>query len=308
MNLLINGTINEIVKLARKKRILIVALLSTILIIGIFIYRHLTGAVAQNPWTIQVTSQLRLDQTSYSSAPVFFKAELLNKIKFLQYELNHNVSVNQHPSPFFANLVGPFFILLLPLFVIILGGDIINGEVTDGTMKAMLLRPLGRKKIYMAKSLALVIILFFIEIYQEILIYIGDLSFGEWNPFSGSVLLGYEKIHGMIQLSSLYTLPTWLVILIAHGLALITIVCMISIILMISTLIRNPAISVTTSVVLLFLFPILTSQYNLNWINDYTPYRKFDLVSQLTGYGGMIPNPLNLYVMMVLLLLWSILT
>ncbi len=302
MNLVRQGMINEIYKLQGKRRILIAMVLPTILILGSFVYMHVNRSSADHVFhrESQIRHELEQDQTAYSSVEPSLRASLHNQIQFMQYEVSNHVTQGLPNSPFLSNVSSFTISIIWPLIVIILGGDMISAEVSDGTMKSMLLRPLGRSRIYLSKFLTILLLCISIEIFLDILAYLGLVTFGHWNPFSGSVMLGYSLIGGLINVTALYTAPVWIMSIVALLLTIISMSSMISLVLMISTLLRNPAMATATSLLLILGSSILNLFVQLPLLN-FLPMNNYDLVSILQG--GM---PTTFSQALFLLIAWTL--
>ncbi|MHB1628791.1 MAG: ABC transporter permease subunit [Bacilli bacterium] len=303
--LLLYAIYNEMIKLYRKRRLFAAVLLPTILSVGIgvFAYFHLDVIRQSQNWESGVRIQLKSDQHAISLLPRSQQALERNQIRLFQYELLHHVPP-QPSGTGVSDTTGISMTLLFPLIIVILGGDIISGEVSDGTMKSMLIRPVGRSRIFLAKFLTLLILALAIRIYIDMIGYVISHSMiGGWNSFSAPILMGNIPRNGMVSIPGLHVWPTWLFILVGYGLNLLTMISVIGLVMLLSVLIRNPAMSVITSVIVIIIGGMANQLVNWNGLN-YLPMTNFDLVSQILGGG--ISNPIGLPTAVIVLLGWCI--
>jgi ABC-2 type transport system permease protein len=80
-----------------------------------------------------------------SFLPAFFITSIKQKLIFIALD-----SIN-YPSIILSILTN----LLLPLFIFMVSAELFSGEVADGTMKLVLIRPISRLKIFISKNIAI---------------------------------------------------------------------------------------------------------------------------------------------------------
>jgi ABC-2 type transport system permease protein len=83
--------------------------------------------------------------------------------------------------------------LLFPFFIAIITGDIVAGELSGGTMKLLLIRPVARWKIWLSKLLAAFIVSAVVVLYTGICVYVSlgaATKFGSWSAPMGQGIPG----------------------------------------------------------------------------------------------------------------------
>jgi len=282
-----NAFVNEVLKLVYRRRLLVAFLLPTILSLGlgIFAYSHAALIKQSENWRPSIQLQLNSDEHMLPLVPSSQIRQAQNQIQVLRYQLAHNVS-SQSTGPAASDATGISMTLVFPLVLIILGGDIISSELSDGTIKGILLRPLGRRKIFVSKFLAVLVIALLIRTYTDMLGYlISHCLVGGWLSFSTPVLMGDDIVNGMVNIAGLHVWPYWAFILLGYALNAVTMFSVSCVIMLISTVIKSPAMAVSTCVIT-FLVGGLLDQW-IPWDGlKYFPMSNLDLVAQVTGASG----------------------
>ncbi|PEL13692.1 ABC transporter permease [Bacillus sp. AFS017336] len=80
-----------------------------------------------------------------SFLPAFFISSIKQKLIFIAMD-----SID-YPSIILSILTN----LLLPLFIFMVSAELFSGEVADGTMKLVLIRPISRLKVFISKNIAI---------------------------------------------------------------------------------------------------------------------------------------------------------
>ena len=288
MNVLAGAVWNELLKLMLKKRLLAVMVIQTTLfmVVGGFALAHPNHYIQGNEWRSIVNAEIKALQAPSPTLSAIQVASDTNRTAFLHFELVHNASQTLSGLPGIAtsNVSGPIMVIIVVLMVV-MGADIVNGELADGTAKVLLLSQLGRGRILLSKSVALIALGLLISFYWtlfgtvlDVAIYHGNL--GDW---SQGVLVGVQARQGMVDLARLTVWPIWLYLTVGFSLNLISFSVASILIVAVSAVLRSP---VTTSGTLLVAMVggVLAQQF-FPWTGwRYMPFVNFDLVSHLVGF------------------------
>ena len=93
----------------------------------------------------------------------------------------------------FIYLTGGFSAALIPLGVCLIAGDLIAGELSGGTIKLLLTRPVSRWKIWIAKFVAATLASWAVMLYFFAAMYLATgfkLGFGHWSDPAMAMSLG----------------------------------------------------------------------------------------------------------------------
>lgn len=229
-------------------------------------------------WNIQLTQeadQLQQQLTSHFEMDHSEQETAEKHLSLIRYQLNNDIS----PSPKDAvhnimnNMKGVFIKLILPVLLIIVGGDIFSSEFSNKTLKLSLLRPVGRTNIVFAKWMWLVAIssLILLMIYTFSFVLNLKNGLGNW---TGPVVI-FQNSPSVIS--------GWLYLLIGLLSNLLVITCYASFILFVSYFIRSVGIS-SALLLSIFIFSslLLELQHKLPPIR-YLFFNHTDLLAQLDG-------------------------
>lgn len=96
------------------------------------------------------------------------------------------------------HMLGTIMNIIMPIFMIILVGDMFTAEYVNGTLKLPLLHPVSRMKLITAKAIALIIPVFVLTIFSIIISYLlGSIYFG-WGDIFIFEDVEYSTIAGII--------------------------------------------------------------------------------------------------------------
>jgi ABC-2 type transport system permease protein len=161
--------------------------------------------------------------------------------------------------------------LFLPIAVAVLGGDAVAGEASTGTLRYLLIRPVGRSRLLVAKLVALT---------AFVLVAIVAVLGTSW--ITGELLLGSGSTSGVTSLSGTTLTPVQIAARLAASLAYITISMLgvAAIALFLSTVTTSPlgatlgALAVLVASQLLItlgaagsIAPYLPTRYWLSWVD-----------------------------------------
>lgn len=253
---------NEILKLWRRRRVLIVFAIMTaiISIVAFGQYRQLQRQQDRN-WRIQtqerlarIENRLRRPDTNPSWARA-----LRAESNRLQFHLERGIDPERPTAPFFArHFADAAGYLLLPLLIAILASDIVSAEKSEGTDRLLLTRPVRRWKVLFSKLLALVF-------YTTLVLAVGGLlawmiSSLALDPrgWEAPTFTGFQVSEEGVEMSGVRQLPLWLDLVVAYGLEWFALLTVAFISLMLSVLFRSSTASIGTMMAFLIAGTILT--------------------------------------------------
>ncbi|HJV47337.1 MAG TPA: ABC transporter permease [Bacillota bacterium] len=240
---------NEMLKLIRKKRFVVI-LLVILFIISIFTYaqyrttQNALQRLGTTDWRTTLQQQITDAQNrmSNSNGPSMIRQSLKIRLAQQQYYLDHNINPNAPGAPTFIRTFGGQAVtLLIPLLIMVATCDIVSSEYGGGTIKMLLTRPVRRWKILLSKYITMILsvsAIVFIVVATAFFIPGMVFGFSGWNM---PVLSGFSATSGSLNTSQVHLLPQWQYLLMEYG--LIWFVCVIvgTLSFMVSVLIRTTA-------------------------------------------------------------------
>ncbi|MGL5972931.1 MAG: ABC transporter permease subunit [Oscillospiraceae bacterium] len=205
--------------------------------------------------------------------------EIQNKIDVTNYKINNNIDFNiDYKDQISSSVTSSFMefgIFFLSVILIIVAGSTISNEISTGSIKSLIISPMKRSKIYSAKVLSIVtfgiacLIILYITLMFAIKVFWGDLTM---NPFttvlSGKVVEINFYLYQFILLTIKYSSVLFFAIFA----------------LMLSTITRNTAISVSISIASLFAGAVVTQALNFldssDWVK-FLPYANLNLETKI---------------------------
>jgi ABC-2 type transport system permease protein len=305
---------NEIIKLMRKKRLLVVFLILLVLI-PIFTYAQLRVTaqtqkqLGTTDWKVALRQQINdtTNRLSSSRVPDEWKQWMKVRVQQQQYYLEHNINPTAPNAvtftrEFMSNSVN----LFIPLLIVIIASDLVSGEVTSGTIKLLLTRPIKRWKILTSKLITLFLFVSIVVFLTGSMAYgISGIVFG-YGGWAYPVLTGFQITGETVDTSTVHSLPQWQYILMEYGLAWYACLAVACISFMVSVLMRSTAAGMGIMVAALIAGTILT-----NMVSSWESAKYFFMVNlNLTDYlsGTLPPIPgMNLSFSMITLGVWSLL-
>jgi ABC-2 type transport system permease protein len=246
---LINLIENEMLKLVRKKRFLVITLV-VLVIISIFTYAQYrtTQTAIQKSGTTDwrtilqqqiVDAQNRMSNSRNSND---MRQALKIRIAQEQYYLDHNINPNAPGAPTFMRTFGGQAVsLLLPLLIMVATCDIVSSEYSGGTIKMLLTRPVRRWKILLSKYIAMILSVSAIVLIVVAAAYlIPGMIFG-YDGWTMPVLSGFSVSSGDLNTSNVHLMPQWQYLIMEYGLVWYVCVVVGTLSFMVSVLIRSTA-------------------------------------------------------------------
>ncbi|GIP36172.1 ABC transporter permease [Paenibacillus sp. J2TS4] len=235
---------NENMKIYRRVRTWIFIGLLVGTVITIFLLSRATEANLDWQKQLHSTNQYLQSELADPTVSDFEKQELRNELAINEYRLEHN-----YPPMDEATLWGTVegYTLLIPLitlFTVIIAADSVAREYSWGTMKLLLVRPVTRSRILLAKYLsALMFALIMLALLFISSMLIGGIQFG----FGGAVPPHLSVVDGVVRESS-----TLLYLLQVYGLKSVHLLMIVTFAFMISTLFKSGSLATALSIILMF--------------------------------------------------------
>jgi ABC-2 type transport system permease protein len=310
---LINLIQNELLKIVRKRKMVVVILIMAVLI-SMFTYaqyreqERIQETLGTTDWRTSlqqdiINKQNRLNSTGISEE---WKQQLQISIKQQQYYLDHDINPSEPGAPSFVREFLQHAIqLLLPLLVMIIAADIVSSEHSAGTVKLLLTRPVKRWKILLSKYITLILSVSFLIMSFAVLSYcISGLIFG-YSGWSAPLLTGFKIESGELSTASVHLIPQWRFLLMVFGLAWFVSLVVGTLSFMLSTLIKSTAAGMGVMLACLIAGMILT-----NMVSSWESAKYLFMVNLTpTMYltGGTPPiEGMTLGFSLMVLLLWGI--
>ncbi len=168
---------------------------------------------------------------------------------------------------------GGFAQLLFPLLIAVIVGDIVAGELTEGTLKLLLIRPVSRWKIWLSKLIAAFFVSVALVCYSALCIYVALGAASGFGSFSTPALAEGGSSYAVVTLR-------------AYGLEMISLLSVVSVFLLISTVAENGVAAVGLcmgmTVICSICMPILHFFSSTKWI-EYTFFEQWQIAGQITN-------------------------
>lgn len=312
MSRLGNLIYNEMLKLVRKKR-LVVIMLVIVVLASLFTYAQYKSAVSiqkkvgSTDWHTQLQQQIvdtenRLSSHGGDSWDNYLKI----KVQQDQYYLNHNINPTTSDAVSFArNFIEEAISLLLPLLVMVVASDIVSSERSEGTIKLLLSRPVKRWRILLSKYLTLILAVSVVIVGAIVISYGVSgivLGYGGWYK---PVIGGFSIQNNQLITTNAHLIPQWSFLLMDAGLAWFVCLVVATLTFMLSVLIRA-----TAAVMGIMLAFLIAGAILANMVSSWASAKYFFMVNMnLTHYINGISPPIQgmtLGFSMTVLLLWGI--
>lgn len=310
---LIQLTYNEIEKMVRKKRILVITLILAVLI-PIFVYaqlqqtQELSERLGTSNWKTALQQEIVDQQNRLNSSgiPEEWKSFLKVQIDQQQYYLDNNINPTYPGAPTFIRELIEQSIgwLLLPLLIMVITIDIVSGERSEGTIKLLLTRPVKRWKILLSKYIAVNLLISFLIILYGLMAYLISGIVFSFKGWSVPILTGFQVQNGTLMTNNVQLIPQWEYILMAFGLAWFACMIIGTLSFMVSVLVRT-----TPAAMGIMLAALITGSVLSGLATSWSGAKYFFSVNlDLTDYlSGQLPliDGLNMEFSLIILSVWG---
>ncbi len=254
---------NEVLKLWKRRRFRLV-LLILVALIGIIVFAQVQGRKrfgSSKDWRIETQEHVaRMSNwLRQGRMPESQRRWVYFEISRLQYHLDHNVNPDEASGPLFtrgfANAASA--LLLLPLLALVFAADIVSSEFSEGTIKLLLTRPVGRSRVLASKLVALMLAISLTVLFGGIVAYLfGGLAYG-YRGWGAPVLTGFRISGETFDAASVRSVTLWKDTILVFGLAWFAAAAVGAIGFLTSVLLRSTAASMGTMFAALILGTIL---------------------------------------------------
>jgi len=281
---------NEVVKMLRKRRFLVVVLILAVLI-PIFTYAHYTSSktaeqqLGTQDWHALLQQQIIDEQNRLGSSrlPATYRQSIQAEIQQQQYYLNHNVNpAAPGAATFMREFASETIALFLPMLIIVIGVDMVSSEWADGTIKLLLTRPVRRWQVLASKYIALVLLIsLFVMIAGVLSCAISGIAFG-YGSWTLPIFVGFSAPDATVQ-TVIHSVPQWQYIIMSFGLAWYVCLAMGTISFLVSVLMRSGAAGMGIMMAALIAGNLLV-QLASSWPTiKYVAFVNLQLTDYLTG-------------------------
>lgn len=251
-------------------------LVLVVALVGVFT-KFVLDPASNADWKAQLTAENAQLEESVESAPMLEaqKRMLKERIALNEYRIEHDLAPIERDSLWGYMVDTTTFTGIAALFTIVIAAGMVASEFSWGTVKLLLIRPVSRTKVLLAKyvSTLLFALLMLVLLFSSSFLF-GILFFG----FSGAETpyLSYSN-GGVVELNMVSH------IIELFGFRSIDLIMMVTLAFMISTVFRSSSLAIGISLFLMFTGPQivqLLSQYD--WVK-YILFANTDLQQYTTG-------------------------
>jgi ABC-2 type transport system permease protein len=286
---------NEVLKLWKRRRFRLV-LLILVALIGIIVFAQVEGRrryASGKDWRIDTQEQVARYRNWLRRAqlPPTQRRWVQFEIARLQYHLDRNINPEEVSGPLFARgFANVASYLLLHLLAIVFAADIVSSEFSQGTVKLLLTRPVGRRRVLASKLAALMLAVGLTVLLGGVVAYLfGGLAYG-YRGWDAPVLTGFRLSGEAFDSSGVRAVPLWQDAILVFGLAWFSAATVGIIGFMTSVLLRTTAAAMGTMFAALILGTILP-RFASQWeFQKYLFVTSLPLPDYYTGSPPPIPG------------------
>lgn len=269
---------NENIKIYKRMGtwVMIGILVLVVALVGIFT-RFVLDPAGNADWKAQLSAENAQLSESMESAPMLEaqKRLLQERVALNEYRIEHDVAPIERDTLWGYMVDATTFTGIAALFTIVIAAGMVASEFSWGTVKLLLIRPVSRTKILLAKytSTLLFALLMLVLLFSSSFLF-GLLFFGfagaetPYLSYSNGRVIEHNMVTHIVQL---------------FGFRSIDLVMMVTLAFMISTVFRSSSLAIGISLFLMFTGPQLVqllSQYD--WAK-YILFANTDLQQYTTG-------------------------
>jgi ABC-2 type transport system permease protein len=301
---------NEVLKLLKRRRFRVVILI-LVALLGLIVFaqsRVRERVYSGKDWHVRTQERIASMQNWLRSGrmPTTSARWTRFEITRLQYHLDRDVDPEAISGPLFARgFANAASYLLLPLLALVFASDIVSSEFSQGTIKLLLTRPVGRARVLWSKVAALAIAISLTVACGAVVAYLfGGLAYG-YRGWGAPVLTGFRAGGESLDLSGVRALPLWEDALLAFGLAWFATLCVGMLAFLTSVLLRSTAAAMGTMFAALIVGTILPRLASSWEAQKYLFVTNLPLPDYYSGSPPPIPG-ITLPFAVVVLGVWAI--
>jgi ABC-2 type transport system permease protein len=242
---------NEVLKLLKRRRFRLV-LLILFALIGLIVFaqsRARERFIGSKDWRIRTQERVAGMQNFLRSGRAPATAQRWTRFEMgrLQYHLDRNIDPDAISGPLFtrgfANVSSH---LLFPLLALIFASDIVSSEFSQGTIKLLLTRPVGRSRVLFSKLSALVLAITLTVLAGGAVAYaIGGFAYG-YRGWGAPILTGFRAAGDVFDPSLVRAVTLWKDAVVVYGLAWFAALAVGALAFLTSVLLRSTAAAMGT--------------------------------------------------------------
>lgn len=270
---------NEQMKTWRKvSSWVMVGLMLSVLVLGAVIVKWIAAEEQHDDdWRTNVQAQVEASEERWEGIPESISRVMQQEADVGNYRLEHDIPPIETATLWGFMDVMSQTTMLITLFTLIIASSSVASEFSWGTIKLLLIRPISRSKILLAKYVSTFIsaIIFLLILFAGSFV-VGSLFFG-WDMINVPYL---AYTNGEVIERSMVTH-----IFANYGLDSVNLLMMVTFAFMISTVFRSSALAIGLSVFLMFAgtqFVFILAQFNQDWVK-YILFANTDLRQYLDG-------------------------
>ncbi|MBA2870537.1 ABC-2 type transport system permease protein [Anoxybacillus calidus] len=310
---MINLVYNEMIKIVRKRRLLIIAAIIVVLV-ALFTYaqmkrvQSLQEQLGTTDWRSQLQQQIIDTQNRLNSSGLSeeWRKFLQIRLQQQQYYLDHDINPSAPGAPTFMRMFAENSIdLFIPLMVMVIAADLVSSEASGGTIKLLLTRPVKRWKILLSKYIAMILSVSFILLSLGVISYfISGVVFG-FAGWTMPLLTGFSVQGEELDTTNVHILSQWKYLLMEFGLVWFVSIIVGTLTFMLSVLMKS-----TAAVMGIMLAALISGTILSNMVSSWESAKYLFMVNlRLTDYvSGMAPpiDGMTLGFSMTVLAVWGL--
>lgn len=242
---------NEVLKLWKRRRFRL-ALLILVALVGLIVFAQAEGRErlrGDKDWRVESQERIARMQNWVRSGrlPPSQLRWARFEIARLQYHLDRDLDPEAISGPLFARgFANAASYLLLPVLALIFASDIVSSEFSQGTIKLLLTRPVGRLRVLASKLAALGLAITLTILLGGAVAYLfGGLAYG-FTGWGAPVLTGFRISGDAFDSAAVRSVPLWQDAILVFGLAWFATLCLGAIAFLASVVLRSTAASMGT--------------------------------------------------------------
>ncbi|HKD12393.1 MAG TPA: ABC transporter permease [Thermoanaerobaculia bacterium] len=301
---------NELIKLFKRRRFRVVILI-LVALLGLIVFgqsRMRERISSGKDWRVRTQERVASMQNWLRSGrmPAASARWTRFEIARLQYHLDRNLDPEAISGPLFARgFANAASYLLLPLLALVFASDIVSSEFSQGTIKLLLTRPVGRARVLASKLIALAIAITLTVFFAAVIAYVlGSLAYG-FRGWGAPILTGFRASGDVFDPTSVRALVLWKDAVLAFGLAWFTTLAVGALAFLTSVLLRSTAAAMGTMFAALIVGTILPRLASTWEAQKYLFVTNLPLADYYSGSPPPIPG-ITLPFAVTVLAIWSV--
>jgi ABC-2 type transport system permease protein len=301
---------NEVLKLLKQRRFRVVFLI-LVALIGLIVFAQVKGRqrlFSGRDWHVRVQERIAGMQNALRSGRMPDSAARWTRFELtrLQYHVDRDIDPDAISGPLFVRIfANASSYLLLPLLALVFASDIVSSEFSQGTVKLLLTRPVGRMRVLASKLVGLALAITVMVFVGGVVAYaFGGVAFG-FAGWGAPILTGFHSSGGTLDVAAVRAVPLWQETILVFGLAWYACLAVGAIAFLASVLLRSTAAAMGTMFAALIAGTILPRVASSWEAQKYLFVTNLPLPDYYSGSPPPIPG-ITLTFSVVVLTLWAI--